>query len=107
MTQSDRLIFGPGPSGRRSSSGLVASVMWLGGLVATLAAMAVGAVLAVFAAAAVAVIAVFAAVLVFFAGLAVRARRRVTRPTRRADDVIEARKVDGAWVAYGWERPGR
>ena len=107
MTQSDRLIFGPGPSGRRPANGLVASVMWLGGLVATLAAMAVGAVLAVFAAAAVAVIAVFAAVLVFFAGLAVRARRRVTRRARRADDVIEAHKVDGAWVAYGWERPGR
>ena len=46
MTQSDRLIFGPGPSGRRPANGLVASVMWLGGLVATLAAMAVGAVLA-------------------------------------------------------------
>ena len=107
MTQSDRLIFGPGPSGRRPANGLVASVMWLGGLVATLAAMAVGAVLAVFAAAAVAVIAVFAAVLVFFAGLAVRARRRVTFRARRADDVIEARKVDGTWVAYGWERPGR
>ena len=107
MTQSDRLIFGPGPSGRRPANGLVASVMWLGGLVATLAAMAVGAVLAVFAAAAVAVIAVVAAVLVFFAGLAMRARRRVTVRSRRSDDVIEARKVDGAWVAYGWERPGR
>ena len=96
MTQSDRLIFGPGPSGRRPANGLVASVMWLGGVIATVAAMAVGAVLAV-----------FAAVLVFFAGLAVRARRRVMMRNRRADDVIEARKVDGAWVAYGWERPGR
>ena len=107
MTQSDRLIFGPGPSGRRPANGLVASVMWLGGVIATVAAMAVGAVLAVFTAAAVAVIALFAAVLVFFAGLAVRARRRVTVRARRTDDVIEARKVDGAWVAYGWERPGR
>ena len=107
MTQSDRLIFGPGPSGRRPANGLVASVMWLGGVIATVAAMAVGAVLAVFTAAAVAVIALFAAVLVFFAGLAVRARRTVTRRGRRSDDVIEARKVDGAWVAYGWERTGR
>ena len=107
MTQSDRLIFGPGPSGRRPANGLVASVMWLGGVIATVAAMAVGAVLAVFTAAAVAVIALFAAVLVFFAGLAGRARRRVMMRNRRADDVIEARKVDGAWVAYGWERPGR
>lgn len=104
MTESDRLIFGP--SARRSS-GLLAPFMWLGGLIATLAAMAVGAVLAVFAAAAVAVIAVFAAVVVFLAGLALRARRRMTVRTRRSDDVIEARKVDGAWVAYGWERTGR
>ena len=107
MIQSDPLTFGPGPSGRRPANGQVASVMWLGGLIATHAAMAVGAVLAVFTAAAVAVIAVFAAVLVFFAGLAVRARRRITPRARSADDVIEARKVDGAWVAYGWERPGR
>lgn len=107
MTQSDRLIFGPGPSGRRSANGFVASVMWLGGLVATLAAMAVGAVLAVFTAAAVAVIAVFAGALVFLAGLAMRARRAMTARNRRAGDVIEARKVDGTWVAYGWERPGR
>ena len=107
MTQSDRLIFGPGPSGRGSPNGLVASVMWLGGLFATLAAMAVGAVLAVFAAAAVAVIAVFAGALVFLAGLAMRARRTLSARRRRSDDVIEAHKVDGTWVAYGWERPGR
>lgn len=107
MTRSEHLSFGPGPSGRRPSNGLVASVMWLGGLIATAVAMTVGAVLAVFTAVAVAVIALFAAVLVFFAGLAVRARRRVTLRNRRADDVIEARKVNGAWVAYGWERPGR
>lgn len=112
MTQSDRLIFGPGPSGPgspdgRAANGLVASIMWLGGLVATLAAMAVGAVLAVFAAAAVAVIAVFAGALVFLAGLALRARRTLSGRRRRGDDLIEARKVDGTWVAYGWERPGR
>ena len=35
MTQSDRLIFA---SNRRPANGLVASVMWLGGLIATLAA---------------------------------------------------------------------
>ena len=30
-------------------------------------------------------------------------------PRRRAGDpeLIEAHKVDGAWVAYGWERNGR
>jgi Flp pilus assembly protein TadB len=109
MTQSDRLTFGPGSgrADRRGTSGLLAPFMWLGGLVATVVAMAVGAVLAVITAAAVAVIAVVAAVLVFFAGLAMRARRRVTPRARRSDDVIEARKVDGAWVAYGWEKPVR
>jgi uncharacterized membrane protein YhaH (DUF805 family) len=105
MTQSDRLIFGP--SARRPSNGLLASILWLGGVVATVAAMAIGAVLAVFTAVAVAVIALFAAVLVFFAGLAMGARRKTGARARRADDVIEAHKVDGAWVAYGWERPGR
>lgn len=104
MTESDRLIFGP--SARRSA-GVLAPLMWLGGMIATMAAMAVGAVLAVFAAAAVAVIAVFAAVVVFLAGLALGARRRMTVRNRRSDDVIEARKVDGAWVTYGWERSGR
>lgn len=107
MTQSDRLTFGPGSADRRAANGLLAPVMWVAGLIATMVAMAVGAVLAVITAAAVAVIAVVAAVLVFFAGLAMRARRRVTVRTRRSDDVIEARKVDGAWVAYGWEKPVR
>ncbi|MBA4803959.1 MAG: hypothetical protein H2038_04825 [Brevundimonas sp.] len=108
MTRSDRLLFAQvGPGARRSSGGLLAPMMWLGGVIATFAAMAVGAVLAVVTAAAVAVIALIAAVLVFFAGLAMRARRSMTVRTRRSDDVIEARKVDGAWVAYGWERTGR
>ena len=57
--------------------------------------------------AAVAVIAVFAGALVFLAGLALRARRTLSVRRRRGDDVLEARKVDGPWVAYGWERPGR
>ncbi len=108
MTQSDRLLFAhAGAGARRPAGGLLGPVMWLGGVIATAAAMAVGAVLAVVTAAAVAVIALIAAVLVFFAGLAMRARGAVTRRNRRADDVIEARKVDGAWVAYGWERTGR
>lgn len=106
MTQSERLIFGP--AARRPTNGLLAPFVWVAGLVATLVAMAVGAVLAVVTAAAVAVIALIAAVLVFFAGLAMRARRTMTVRNRRSDDgVIEARKVDGAWVTYGWERQGR
>ena len=92
---------------RRRPQGLLAPVMWLGGVIATVAALTVGALLAVFTAAAVAVIALCASILIFFAGLAMRARRRVTVRARRNDDVIEAEKVGDTWVAYGWERPHR
>ncbi len=106
MTPSDPLLFGA--AARRPSNGLLGPGVWLFGLIATMVAMAIGAVLAVVTAAAVAVIAVIAAVLVFFAGLAFRARRTMTRRDRRAgDEVIEARKEGDAWVAYGWERTGR
>ncbi len=92
---------------RRRSNGLLAPLMWVGGLVATVAAIAIGAVLAVFTAAAVALIALVASVLVFFAGLAMRARRKVGGRSRRSDDVIEAKKVGDTWVTYGWEQQGR
>lgn len=102
MAPTDRLTFD-----RKGPNGLTASILWLAGALATAVAMTVGAILAVFAAAAVAVIALFGAALVFFAGLAMGARRKMTVRRRRDDEGIEARKVDGAWVAYGWERPGR
>ena len=60
-----------------------------------------------------AVIAVVAGVVMFLMGMASRARRTTGGPRkgrRRTDDddtVIEAHKVDGTWVAYGWERSGR
>ena len=93
---------------RRRPNGLVASVMWLFGLIAGAAAMAVGAVLAVFTAAAVAVIALFAGVLVFLAGMALKARRNRTLRRRAGDpEVIEAKKFGETWIAYGWERDGR
>ncbi|QLQ13767.1 MAG: hypothetical protein HZY74_11530 [Brevundimonas sp.] len=105
MTETDRRISFDFAR-RRQPSGLMSSLLWLGGLVATLTAMAVGAVLAIFTAVAVALIALVGGIVVFFAGLALRARRTVSPHNRRADDVIEARKVDGAWVTYGWERTG-
>jgi membrane protein YdbS with pleckstrin-like domain len=92
---------------RRRPQGLLAPIMWLAGVIATVAALTVGALLAVFTAAAVAVIALCASILIFFAGLAMRARRRVTVRARRNDDVIGAEKVGETWVAYGWERNGR
>jgi len=98
---------GAGFNARRRPAGMLAPLMWLAGLIATVAALTIGAVLAVFTAVAVAVIALCASVLVFFAGLAMQARRKVTVRARRADDVIEAKKVGDTWVTYGWERPGR
>lgn len=92
---------------RRSSGGLLAPVMWLAGLVATVAALMIGAVLAIFTAAAVAVFALCASVVVFFAGFALRSRRKTTPSAAREEGVIEAQKVGDTWVTYGWERPGR
>ena len=108
MIQSDPFVQIGLNARRRAGGGLLAPFVWLAGLVATAIAVTVGAVLAVLTAAAVAVIALFAGVLVFLVGLVMRTRRTIT-PRRRAGDpeVIEAHKVDGAWVAYGWERDGR
>ncbi|RZJ89231.1 MAG: hypothetical protein EON88_20135 [Brevundimonas sp.] len=107
MTYTDplaRIGFGA----RSRSAGLLTPFIWIVGAIAGAIAMTVGAVLAVVTAAALAVIAVIAGCLVFFAGLAMRARGVSNRRDRRAgDDVIEARKIDGAWVTYGWERQGR
>lgn len=78
---------------------------WIGGALATMAAAAIGAVLAVFFAATVVVLALMGAVLVGFAGLAMRARRKAAP---RDPEVIEARNVGGhSWVAYGWDRRSR
>lgn len=107
MFQPERLAT-IGFAARRRPNGLVASVMWVAGMIAAVCAMAVGAVLAVVTAAAVAVIALIAGVLVFLVGLVMRTRRNTTPRRRNGDpDLIEAHKVDGAWVAYGWERNGR
>jgi len=77
------------------------SLAVIGGLLATVAALVVGAVLAVAFAAAVAVIAIMGSILLWFTGLALRARRTVQ--ARRSDGVIEARHLGGHhWVAYGW-----
>jgi hypothetical protein len=78
----------------------------LGGALATAAAVAIGAVLAVFFAATLLVIAAMSSILLYFAGLALRARR-TARARFRDDNLIEARHLGGHhWVAYGWnERP--
>ncbi len=91
----------PAPRG----SGLVRFVSNLLGAIVGAVAVVIGAILALFAAAAVAILAVLGSALVFLTGLFLRSRRR----TRATDDpqVLEARKVGHAWVAYGWDQPAR
>jgi hypothetical protein len=85
------------------SGGAFKSLAWLGGLLATCAALAVAAVLAVFAAATVVVITLMASATLAFAGLAMRARRTARARANRDPNLIEARHLGGhSWVAYGW-----
>jgi len=84
--------------------GAFRGLAWLGGAVATTAAVAVGAVLAIFFAATIAVIAVMGAATLWLASLALRARRTAGAKT---SSVIEARNVGGHWIAYGWDESGR
>lgn len=112
MIQSDPLAQVGYGGRRRAGGGLLAPLIWLGGLISTTLALTVGAVLAVLTAAAVAVIALIAGIVVFFAGFAMRARRsrqawaRQTRP-EGDEDVIDAQKVGDTWVTYGRDREGR
>lgn len=106
MIQSDPLSQ-IGSNARRSRGGLLAPLVWLGGLISTALAVTVGAILAVLTATAVAVIALIVGVLVFFAGFAMRARRARQVRANRDENVIDAQKVGDTWVAYGWEREGR
>jgi hypothetical protein len=100
-----------GQSGGRSrKTGLpnlgAQGLAWIGGAVATAAAVGLAAVLAVFFAATVVVVGVLGLALLGLGGFAYRARKSL----RRTDDpgVIEARHVGGhSWVAYGWDQRGR
>ncbi len=104
MTQFDRLA-ALGPDARKPR-GLLGPFTALFGVMAAAVAMAVGAVLAVFAAAAVAVMALVGGLVLALAAFALKARRALGGRTRRATDpeILEAKKVDGTWVAYGWDR---
>ncbi len=88
-----------------AKGGGLKGLAWIGGALATVAALGVAAVLAVFFAATVVVIGLMALVLVALGGLAYRARK-VTRP--KDSTIIEARHISGhSWVAYGWDQRGR
>ena len=88
-------------SGAVASGSARRGLAWLGGFIATAAALTIGTILALFAAATVVVLALMTSALLALSGLALRARRTVRTP---ADpDLIEARRVGGhSWVAYGW-----
>jgi len=89
---------GVGP-GRSAFRGLA----WIGGAIASIAAIVTGAVLALVFAASLVVILLMAGVILTLAAAAVRARRTAVREP--ADpDLIEARNIGGhSWVAYGWD----
>jgi hypothetical protein len=78
---------------------------WIGGAVATAAAVSLATLLAIFFAATIVVVGILGFALVAVGALAFRARRTL----RKTDpDVIEARNVGGhSWVAYGWDQRGR
>jgi predicted MFS family arabinose efflux permease len=76
---------------------------WIGGALATIAAVGIGAVLAIFFAATMVVIGLLTAVVLALGGVALRARKAA-----RDDTLIEARHIGGhSWVAYGWDQRGR
>ena len=90
----------PKAAGTRSLG--VWGLAWVGGAVATVAAIALAAVLAVFFAATVVVVGVLGLSLLALGGFAYRARKVLRR---REPGVIEARNVGGhSWVAYGWDQ---
>ena len=82
-----------------------AGLVWIGGALATAAAVGVAAVLAIVFAATVVVVGLLGAALLAVGGIAYRARRNLRRSE---PGVIDARHVGGhSWVAYGWDQRGR
>jgi hypothetical protein len=80
-------------------------IAWIGGVLATAAAVGLAAVLAIFFAATIVVVGILGLALIAVGAVAFRARKTL----RRTDaGVIEARHVGGhSWVAYGWDQRGR
>lgn len=86
----------------RSAGAARKGLAWVGGALATAAAVTLAAVLTVVFAATLAVIVVLVSALVALCTLALRARRAKDRPV-----LIEARRVGHSWVAYGWDQRSR
>jgi hypothetical protein len=91
-----------------ASPNLFRSLAWLGGGLATIAALGVAAVLAVFFAATMVVIGLMATALIGLGGLAYRARRSFKSAQPDDPTLLEARHIGGhSWVAYSWDQRGR
>ena len=89
-------------AGRRKG---LKGLMWVVGVLATIAAAALAAVLAIFFAATVVVIGLLSAVMISLGAMAYRARSAVRT---RDPTLLEARHIGGhSWVAYGWDERGR
>ena len=93
----DRPPRAEGPRPLAAQQGLA----WIGGVLATAAAVGVAAVLAIFFAATVVIVGVLGLALLAAGAVAFRARKTLHRAE---PGVIEARHVGGhSWVAYGWD----
>lgn len=99
----------PGPTfpGAKPPRGFaLAGLSWIGGALATTAAVALAAVLTIVFAATLAVMLVLVSALVAFCGLALRARGGGMRLARSGGTQTIGR-VGHSWVAYGWDRRPR
>src|SRR5690348_14030917 len=86
----------------------VKGLAWIGGALASLAAIGVAAVLAIVFAATLVVIGLMATALVVLGGWAYRAHRTFKAAEPSDPEILEARHVGGhSWIAYGWDRRGR
>jgi apolipoprotein N-acyltransferase len=79
----------------------VAGLNWIGGALASVAAVALAAVLTIVFAATLAVVAVLSVGVVAFCALVFRGRRR------SRGVLLEARRIGHSWVAYGWDQRPR
>jgi hypothetical protein len=88
----------------KGPSGIYRGYSAILGLVAAAVATIVGVVVAITLALSVVVIGLFGGILLAFASLAMRARRKSKAKPANDPQIIEAQRVGGhSWVAYGWD----
>lgn len=93
------------PQSPRLTTGPIAGLAWLVGVVLSATASFIAVILAVILAAGVVLMAVMGGALFALARVATRARRTVKMRRSAGPPIIEARNVGGhSWVAYGWDK---